>query len=67
VGPDAAGAVNSPICQIFMDTSMKVSGIVNTHKSRSLPARFTMNRFLGDKILGFSMTCARQLWCGHAF
>lgn len=37
---------------------MNVSGIVKMHRSRSLPAKFTMNRFLGDKILGLNITCS---------
>lgn len=47
-----------PICQIFIEISMNVSGIVKTHRSRSLPARFTMKMFRGDRILGFKITCS---------
>ena len=44
---------------------MNVSGIVMTHSRRSLPDKFRMNKFLGDKIFGLNITCSVwRFWSG---
>lgn len=51
----------SPSCHNLNDISMNENGIVNTQRSRSEPARLTINIFLGDKTRGLRMTLSEPM------